>query len=256
MGNTEALMWIIGSGLGMSLLALVGGFSLFLSDESLHKIILPLVAFSAGSLLGGAFFHLIPMATTLSEDAEHAYLFVMLGFALFFALEQFLHWHHCHRSECGDATANQKKPLGYLILVGDGIHNLLGGLAVGSAFLIDIRLGIATWLAAAMHEIPQEMGDFGALIHSGWSKAQALGLNLLSSTTFLVGGIIAYLASGTFNLNFLIPLAAGNFIYIAASDLVPEVNRHYGLKLNLLHFGAFMLGVMLLFFVRDLGHSH
>lgn len=133
---------------------------------------------------------------------------VAVGFSLFFTLEQFLHWHHCHR-----ASAECRKPLTYLILVGD-VHNFLGGLSIGGVFLVDVRLGTFAWLAAAAHEIPQEFGDFGVLVHGGWRKVTAL--------TFLAGGLVAYAASMRVDTRWLVPLAAGNFLYIGASDLVPE----------------------------------
>ena len=205
------LLWIVGSSLLMSAIALVGGVTLVLSDRTLQRILLPLVAFAAGSLLGGAFFHMIPAGLAAGHGDVMVYALILAGFAVFFGLEQFLHWHHCHRAE----TAC-KKPLTYLILIGDGLHNFLGGLAVAGTFLIDIRLGIVTWLAAAAHEVPQELGDFGVLVHGGWKRGQALFYNVLSALTFLVGGIIAYVISFRLDVSFLVPFAAGNFIYIGA----------------------------------------
>jgi zinc and cadmium transporter len=116
--------------------------------------------------------------------------------------------------------------LTYLILIADGVHNFIGGLAVAGAFLIDVRVGIRTWLAAAAHEVPQELGDFGIVIHGGWNKGKALLYNFLSALTFLLGGIIAYSASFALDVTFLLPFAAGNFIYIAAADLIPEIKHH------------------------------
>jgi zinc and cadmium transporter len=174
---------------------------------------------------------------------------VLAGFALFLAIEQFLHWHHCHRE-----TADCRPPLGYLILVGDGLHNLLGGLAVGAAFVADVRVGITIWLAAAAHEVPQELGDFGVLVHGGWSRDRALAFNLLSSMTFLVGGIVAWAASARFETAWLLGFAAGNFLYIGASDLVPEVNRHRDPRMGVLHFLAFTAGAGLLVAVKVVLH--
>ncbi len=244
------LTWIIISSLLMSVLALSGSLTLLLKKETLDKIILPLVAFSAGSLLGGAFFHMLPAALAANSHSIAPYLWLLIGFTLFFALEQFLHWHHCHR-----ASAECKKPLTYLILIGDGLHNFIGGLAVASTFLIDIRLGITAWFAAAAHEIPQELGDFGVLVHGGWSKRKALLFNVLSASTFLLGGLLTYAISFEFNVDFLVPFAAGNFIYIAASDLVPEVNKHNDWQKNLVHFLAFVSGIGLLLVIRLLLHG-
>ncbi len=211
-------------------------------------MILPLVALAAGSLIGGAFFHMIPAALSSPYlDDLWVGIWIALGFTVFFALEQFIHHHHCHRQ-----NANCQKPLAYLILIGDGLHNLLGGLAVAGAFLVDIRLGIATWLAAAAHEIPQELGDFGALVYSGWSKKKALFWNLISGLMFPVGGLITYAVSSHINTDFLIAFAAGNFIYIGASDLVPEVNKARTIFQSIIHFTAFTAGLVFLLAIRFL----
>lgn len=130
------------------------------------------------------------------------------------------------------------------------MHNFVGGLAVAGAFLIDVRVGVTTWLAAAAHEVPQELGDFGILIHGGWKKSKALLYNLLSGLTFLVGGLLAYGASFTFDMTFLLPFAAGNFIYIAAADLIPEIKHEENARLNVIHFLSFLIGIMFLLAVR------
>ncbi len=226
----------------MSLIALVGSVTLLMSARTLERLLLPLVSLAAGSLIGGALFHMVPASLAEISDGNHVWLLLILGFAAFMALEQFFHWHHCHR-----ADAACRKPLGYLILLGDGLHNLLGGIAVGGAFLIDIRLGITAWIAAALHEIPQELGDFGALIYSGWSKGGALLFNLLSGLTFLIGGLLAYALSHTINVAYLIPLAAGNFLYIAAADLVPEINRHPRFGHNVANLLMFLVGAGLMY---------
>jgi zinc and cadmium transporter len=238
-------LWIVLSGLLMSAISLVGSLTLLLPEATLNRIVMPLVAFAAGSLLGGAFFHMLPAAAAQAEDLGWVFLWTMLGFALFFALEQFLHWHHCHR-----ASADCRKPLSYLILLGDGLHNLLGGLGVGGLFLIDVRLGLAAWLAAVAHEIPQELGDFGVLIHGGWRRGSALLFNLLSGLTFLVGALLTYAASTAIEVDFLVPFAAGSFVYIGASDLVPEVNKHRSAGSSVIHFLAFAGGLAVLWGIR------
>ena len=235
------LYWIILGGVLMSAIAMVGGIALVLKSTTLDRLLLPLVAFAAGSLIGGAFFHMIPAALKINDNAVSVGIVVIAGFTAFFLLEQVLNWRHCHRT-----TSDSKKPLTYLVLIGDGLHNFLGGLAIAGTLLIDIRLGIASWLAAAAHEIPQELGDFGVLVHGGWSKGRALLFNVLSGLTFLLGGLLAYALSFRMDVSWLIPFAAGNFLYIGASDLVPEVNKHLSIKANAIHFLAFALGVILL----------
>jgi zinc and cadmium transporter len=239
-------LWILLGGLLMSAIALVGSLTLVLRESTLKKLLLPLVSFAAGSLVGGALFHMIP-ASLASMPAMTTLRWVALGFLIFFALEQFLHWHHCHR-----AYAECKKPLTYLILIGDGLHNFLGGLSIAGVFLLDIRLGMAAWLAAAAHEVPQELGDFGVLIHGGWNKRTALLFNLFSGLTFLVGSLVAYIASLEFDVRWLVPLAAGNFLYIGASDLVPEVNKAHTFGANFIHFVVFAAGLGLLFAIAGI----
>ena len=241
----DTFWWILLGGVLMSAIALVGSVTLLLSEATLSRVIMPLVAFAAGSLLGGAVLHMLPAAMETAPADPTVFLWVLIGFALFFALEQFLHWHHCHR-----ASTDCREPLTVLILLGDGLHNFLGGLGVAGVFLIDVRLGFAAWLAAAAHEIPQELGDFGVLIHGGLSKRNALLLNLASGLTFLLGGLVAYAASARIDVEFLVPFAAGNFIYIGASDLVPEVNKHRDIRANFLHFGSFIAGIALLWGIR------
>jgi len=245
----SALASIVLGGVLMTAIALTGSITLLLKESTLERIIMPLVAFAAGSLLGGAFFHMLPSAAERIADPVVLYAWTLAGFTVFLALEQILHWHHCSR-----ASSDCRKPLTHLILIGDGLHNFLGGLGVGGVFLVDIRLGIAAWIAAAAHEVPQELGDFGVLIHGGWSKKKALLFNMLSGLTFLIGGVAALLASATIDVTFLVPFAAGNFIYIGASDLVPEVNKHGSFAANAIAFACFIGGVALHHDVHVSGH--
>lgn len=223
-------------GLLMSAIALVGSLSALLRPQTLDRALLPLVALAAGTLLGGALFHLIP-AGVKNLGALHSGVWILLGFATFLALEQFLHWHHSHR-----ASFVEKEPMTYLILLGDGLHNFLGGLAIGSTFLIDPKVGVTAWIAAATHEIPQELGDFGVLVHGGWPRRKAILWNFASGLTFLLGALLAYVASLQIDVTPLILFGAGNFIYIAASDLIPEIKSHRMLVNSVLHFGCFALG--------------
>ena len=241
----NVLAWIVLGGVLMAAIALSGSLMLLLKQSALDRIIVPMVAFAAGSLLGGAFFYMLPSAAERIADPARLYAWTLAGFTVFFALEQILHWHHCRR-----ASSDCRQPLTYLILFGDALHNFLGGLGVAGVFLIDVRLGIAAWIAAAAHELPQELGDFAVLIHGGWDPKKALLFNVLSGLTFLIGGLVAWLASATMDVSFLVPFAAGNFIYIGASDLVPEVNKHRSFAKNVISFGCFIAGLALLWLTR------
>ena len=232
----------------MSAIALVGSVTLLLGEQQWRRWVKPLVAFAAGALVGGALFHMLPGALATGLTPMQTMASLALGFTLFFALEQFLHLHHCHHP-----SAECKQPLTYLILLGDGLHNFLGGLAIGGMFLLDVRLGITAWLAAAAHEIPQELGDYAVLRHGGWGRVEALAFNLMSGLTFLLGGLVAYAVAGQFDIRWLIPFAAGNFLYIGASDLVPEVNRARTMAENVRHFAAFVAGLGGLYVLAWLG---
>jgi len=232
------LFWIIIGTLSISLVSFVGLSVNVFKENLLRKIIFPLVAFSAGALLAGAFLHMIPEAIEEGASLDYVFIWVLIGFSLFFLLEQFIHWHHCHR-----LPSEHKHPVTYLILLADGIHNFIDGLAIGGAFMVDFHLGWITLFITAAHEIPQELGDFGILIHGGWKAKQALLFNFLSGLTAVIGGVTAYFLAAKINILFLLPFAAGNFIYIASSDLIPEIKSHETLKRNLLHFSFFLFGI-------------
>ena len=236
-----ALGWIVLSGVLMSAIAMVGSATLLMRASTLDRLLMPLVALAAGTLIGGAFFHMIPEGLVATGSSLGVGIAVVGGFLTFYILEQLLHWHHCHR-----ARSDCKQPLTWLILVGDGLHNFLGGLAIASTFLVDVRLGITSWLAAAAHEVPQELGDFGLLVHGGWSKRRALLFNALSGLTFLAGGLLTYGLSFQIDVVWLIPFAAGNFIYIGASDLVPEVNKQHSVKRGVVHLLTFVAGLAMM----------
>jgi zinc and cadmium transporter len=243
MSNT--FLWILASTFAMSLLAWVGLATLLLKERTLKKVTLPLVAFAAGALLGGAFLHMIPKAIGKGGEEGVVLLLALGGFVIFLFLEEFICWHHCHST-----PSEHKHPVGYMILIADGLHNFLGGIAIGSAFLVDIRLGIVTWIVAAAHEIPQEFGDFVILLHSGWEKKKALFYNFLSALTIVGGGLVVYFAAEFINIIYLLPIAAGNFIYIATSDLIPEIKHNTNRKENVLHFSALVAGIALLWAVK------
>jgi zinc and cadmium transporter len=234
----QPLIWITGSALAMSAIAWVGLVTCALREAAFKKLLLPLVAFAAGSLLAGALLHLLPEAVAARGATVDTFLTVLGGFATFFLLEQFLAWHRAHA-----ADAALKEPVTYLILVADALHNFTCGLAIGASFMVSVQVGLITWLAAAAHEIPQELGDFGILIRGGWSRMQALAVNGLSAATVVPGALSAYYLAADFDVSLVLSFAAGNFIYIAASDLIPEVKQDRVLRHSVLHSLAFLAGV-------------
>ena len=236
------LSWIILSTFMMSLISWVGLVFVTIGEALLQKFLHLLVSFAAGTLIAGAFLQLIP--ESLAEHGLHGsiFLWVLAGFSVFLLMEQLLQWHHSHR-----VGPDVKAPVTYLILVADGLHNFLGGLAIGGSFLISPRVGIVTWFVAAAHEIPQEFGDFAILVHGGWEKRSALFVNFLSALTIIPGGVLAYIMAGSVNTIFLLPFAAGNFIYIAASDLIPEIKHSDSLKYDVLNFFFFVLGLLFIY---------
>ena len=239
------LAWIVLAGVLMSGITVLAGVTFLLPARVQQRLLLPLVAFSAGSLLGSAFFHMLPAAVEAEGNTLGVWTWVLAGFSLFFAFEQLLHWHRCHHAQ-GDGAST----LPTMIVTGDALHNFLAGMAVAGTFLVDTRLGIATWLAEAAHELPQEVGEYGVLVHGGWSRRKALVVNVLTSLPFLAGGLLTWAVSLQIDVAFLVPFAAGNFLYIAASDLIPEVNRHHRLATAALHFAAFAAGALVLLGIR------
>ena len=252
------LFYIIIATVAVSLISFVGAFTLSFSKKILEKILLVLVALAAGGLLGGAFLHLIPEAlhefTELHghEASSILFSFVLTGFCLFLLIEQFLHWHHAHHGEhcCGDVHHKRsKKELSAMILFGDGMHNLIDGLVIGAAFMVNVETGIIATIAVILHELPQEIGDFGVLIYSGMTRAKALLFNFLSGLTAVLGGVIGFffteIAQGA--ALYILPIAAGGFIYLAASDLIPEIKHGKSMKRMALHFGIMILGIALMY---------
>lgn len=237
------LLWIIGSGLLMALIALSGSVFLLLPQRALTRLLPALVAFAAGSLLGGGLFHMLPAALRRASAAPEGPLaLVAVGFAAFFALDQLMEWRHARA-----ATPSAVRPLGPLLLFADGAHNLIGGLAIGALFVADVRAGAAAWLGAALHELPQEVGDFAAIVHAGYSRRRALAYNFLSALTFPLGGVVARGLQRSVDVAALIALGCGNFIYIAAATLLPEVKRAQSFSQVAARFAAFASGLGLLY---------
>lgn len=245
------LFYILISTFLISLIAFIGALTLFLKEKLLNKVLLILVAFSAGALMGGAFLHLIPetiVKVGLDETSLlKIFLYLLLGFCIFFILEQFIRWHHHHTTHHPEITS-----FSYLILISDGIHNFIDGLIIAASFVIAFPVGLVTVLAVALHEIPQEIGDYGVLVYGGFKKVKALFLNFLSAITVVFGGIVGFLLSEKIgeSIVFLLPFAAGIFIYVAASDLIPEIKHRISLKKSLIHFFIFLLGIALMLLIK------
>lgn len=244
-----ALVWILLGGLLMCPIALVGVFTTGLSAPRLQRLLLPLVSLAAGTLLGGAFFHMIPEGLALLPPLP-ACRWIVAGFSLFLALEQFLSWHHCHRPAEG-----QGQPVAMLLLIGDGLHNLIGGLSIACTFLINPPAGVLAWFAAAAHELPQELGEFAVLVRAGWSARRALAWNLISALPFPFGGVLAWLLARDLPLAGLVLFGAGNFLFIAASDLVPEIKGRSSLREAGLTFAWFAAGLLLMLLLAQAGAS-
>jgi zinc and cadmium transporter len=238
----SSLSAIIVFGLLMSVIALIGSITLVLREDTLHLLLPLLVAFASGSLIGGAFFLMIPASIEQMGNSPRVFAWLAVGFSLFLALEQLLQWHHCHRS-----PASHTRPVSTMLLVADGLHNFIGGMSIGALFISDFHLGLLAWYAAVAHEVPQELGDFGVLVHSGWGKGRALAYNFLSALTFPAGGLLVYGASSGMAVDFLVPFAAGNFLYIGAVDLVPEFRESRGCGANVPGTMAWLLGMTILF---------
>jgi zinc and cadmium transporter len=224
--------YAFGSVLVVSLISLVGVVALSLREETLRKTLFLLVGLATGALFGDALIHLIPEALSGNAGTEQVALFIMGGILFFFLLEKIFLWRHSHleHAESGESAAahdHSPKPLAPLVLVADFIHNLLDGVVIGASFLVSIPVGVSTTLAVILHEIPQEIGDFGLLIHAGWSRGKALLWNFLSALSAVIG-VAAALLIGAAAEGFLptaSALTAGAFIYIAGSDLVPELHK-------------------------------
>jgi len=250
----ESTLYAFLSVFAVSIISLIGIFAISVNEWLLRKIIFVLVALAVGALLGDAFIHLIPEAFEESKNTTLTSILIIAGVLIFLTLEKFLHWHHAHGEEkeekqhkkaahADDSSAIN--PLGYMILTSDGLHNLIDGIIIGVSYMVSIEVGIATTIAVILHEIPQEIGDFGVLIHAGFSRMRALLFNFLSALFAILGLIIA-ISLGEIIKEFviiIIPLAAGGFIYIASADLIPEIQKTKKIGRSLVQLAAIIVGV-------------
>ncbi len=233
------LFWIILVTLLDGLLGLAGVFSFLLSKKSLSRITIFLVSFAVGALFGGALFHFIPEAFG-KLPLTTIIILTLSGIFLFFIIEKFLHWHHCHDKNC-------HHPYTYLILYGDAIHNFIDGLIIAGSFIISIPFGVITSLLVMIHELPQEMGNFGVLIHGGFSRKKALIYNFLAQLTAILGGILGYFFLSLKEYStYLLPVAAGGFLYIAVGDLIPEIFKEKNKIKMIINLMLIILGLLIL----------
>lgn len=232
----------------VSLLSLVGIFTFMLRRELSKRSLLYLVSFSVGGLLGGAFIHLIPEAFEANGVNPSVSIYILTGILSSYVIEMFLRWRHCHIP----TSDEHPHSFAYMNLIGDGIHNMVDGMLIGGSYLVSAHLGLVTTLAICLHELPQEIGDFGVLLYAGFERRRALLYNFLTALTAFIGVFIAitlnhYVANLT---EFLIPFAAGNFIYIAGSDLVPELQDQKEFGQSLIQLVAMILGILLLLSIK------
>jgi len=232
----------------ISLGGLIGVFTLSIKEAKFSRVLMLLVALSAGALMGGAFIHLLPEAVEAMEPMI-VFGIVLFSFVSFFFIEKLLHWRHCHKGHCDIHT------FGYMNLIGDGVHNFIDGLIIAATFITSIPLGIATTMTIAFHEIPQEIGDFGVLLYSGFDKKKALTANFFVACIAILGGVVGYFLSMYIDnfVSYLLPFAAGGFIYIAASDLMPEIRKEQGFKKTIATFCFFLLGIAIMILVKMFG---
>lgn len=230
----------------VSFISLVGIITLSIKSQKLHKFLIYLISLSAGTLLGDAFFHLLPEISQQGLALKSS-VFILLGITIFFFLEKVIHWQHCHSQVTEEKHIH---PFAYTNLVGDGLHNFIDGLIIAGSYLVSVPTGIATTIAVILHEIPQEIGDFSVLIHAGFTKSKALTLNFLSALTAILGAIVALLLTNiSANIeSFLVPIAIGGFIYIAGSDLIPEIHKHsQKISRSILQIISFLIGIGIMY---------
>ncbi len=243
--TSETWLYALLSVLIVSLISLVGVVTLSFSRKFLNRIILFLVSFAVGSLLGGAFIHLLPEAFASDLDTLTVSGSVLSGIVLFFVLEKFLRWRHCHH----ETTEDHVHPVVPMNIFGDAMHNFIDGILIGVSYAVSIPMGFATTVAVLLHEIPQEIGDFGILVHGGLTVRKALIFNFAISLTSFIGVVLALMIGSSVE-NFalyLLPLTAGGFIYIAGSDLIPELHDNTDVTSSIIQLLALLCGIAIMF---------
>ncbi len=250
--DSNTLNALLGS-LLVSLISLIGVLFLAFKQTKLQKIIFILVSFAVGALFGNAFFILLPESFHLMPDSLVPGLMIVSGILAMFLLEKFIRWRHNHDL----AEIQKESPLGYISLITDALHNFIDGILIASSWEVSPEIGLATTLAVIIHEIPQEISDFGVLIHAGFSRKKALLFNFLAAITAIVGVLFTFWLGQKFEniSNFILPFAAGGFIYLAGSDLIPELHLEKSGRKNLIQFFSIVVGLSLMFLIPQ-KHSH
>ncbi len=262
------ILWVIAfTALGGALSAVAAGAFLLLPATARARLLAPLVSFAVGALLGAALLGLLPHALSRGAAPERVTLTVLLGLLLFFVLEKMVIWRHCHSDECEVHGAGheyaahavehaRQRAAGKLILIGDGIHNLVDGVLIAAAFLTDLRLGIVTSIAVIAHEIPQEVGDFAILLNSGYTRLRAFVFNALSGLTTVVGGVVAYLSLSFAEqvVPYVLAIAASSFLYIAVADLIPGLHKRPEFSATVQQVGLIGLGIAVIFALQLVLH--
>lgn len=228
----------------VSLISLVGVFTLYINTVRLRHFLLLMVSFAAGAMIGDAFIHLLPEAIARTSNVRTVSVGVLIGIVVFFTLEKFLFWRHCHTP----TTEQHPHPVGLMNLISDGVHNFLDGVIIAASYLVSIPLGIATTVAVVLHEIPQEVGDFGILLHAGYTRQRALFFNFLTACLAILGVVITLIIGQRVEsfVQILVPFTLGGFIYIAAADLLPEIHSEEHTGRSVLQFLCFILGILIM----------
>ncbi len=246
------LLYAIVAVVVVSLLSFVGVFAISLKETTLDRILFVLLSFSAGSILGTAYLDLLPQAVEFFgvEQLSAVALSVTVGFLGFFFLERFVYWYHGHVHGY-ESNVEEKltfKRFVYLNLLGDGVHNFVDGMVIAASFLIAVPVGLATTVAVVFHEVPQEIGDFGVLVYGGFTRYRALSVNFLSALTAVVGAFVSnYFSSYVENfVGLLVAFGAGGFIYLAASELIPEIQKEENIGKSIIQFVLFVFGIVLI----------
>lgn len=243
--SNNAFLFSLLSVSGVSLLSLLGAATLFFNKPFLKRILIFLVSISAGAMFGDVFIHLLPEISKKSDFDLPISLAFILGILISFIIERLILWNNCHDHEC---TEKDKRAFTYMILYGDSVHNFIDGVVIASSYLISPAVGIASTLAVILHEIPHEIGDFAVLLHGGFSHRKALIANFVSALTALLGALFAFMLTQyvkQFEV-YLLAFAASNFIYIAGTDLIPELHKELDRKRAIIQIVFFVLGVMLM----------